>query len=391
LSGPLAGVKVVDFGQVIAGPYGPALLSDAGADVIKVEALGGETYRSNGYLFLGLNRGKRSLAVDLRSDGGREVGRRLAVWADVFVENFRPGVMKRIGLDYETASALNPRLIFVSVSAFGSTGPYSHRPGFDPLVQAMTGIDRAQGGRHNPPVFIRIAITDYATALGQAAAVTMALYDREKTGRGRLIETSLLRGGIFVNGDAFTRYEGRPSRLLPDAGQHGLGPLDRIYRARNGWLFLLVEDDDARWRCLTSHRALAALAADPRFATKDGRSEHADALASILEAAFATETSERWLADLEALGVPCAPVIENYESMFFEDVQPIINGYLLGGEHPERGHIEQPGNFIRYSLTPTGNEMRPTPMLGQHTDDVLTELGFSDSEIAALRRDGVVG
>jgi crotonobetainyl-CoA:carnitine CoA-transferase CaiB-like acyl-CoA transferase len=385
VTGPLAGVRIVDFGQVIAGPYGPAVLSDAGADLIKVENLEGEFTRSPSAGFLGLNRGKRAIAVNLRSDGGREVGRRLAAWADVFSENFRPGVMKRIGLDYETVSALNPRLIFASVSAFGSDGPYSHRPGFDPLLQAMTGVERAQGGRANPPVFLRIAVTDYATALSQAAAISLALYQRERTGRGQLIETSLLRSGIFINGDAFTRYPGRPERVLPDAGQHGLGPLDRMYRTRDGWLFLLVEDDEERWRRLGGDSRFVALAADARFATAADRADHAEALASALAAVFAAETTEAWLTALAARDVPAAPVIEGYERLFFEDVQPIINGYLLTSRHPERGRMEQNGRFIAYSLSQASPETRAAPLLGQHTDEILAELGFRAAEIAALR------
>src|SRR3954452_15154520 len=185
MSGPLSGVRVIDFSQVIAGPYGSAILADEGADVVKVEALGGEMWRvTGGASFYSFNRGKRSLPLNLQTDEGREVFYRLADWADVLVENFRPGVMQRLQIDYASLSARNPKLIFVSVTAFGADGPYAHRPGFDPLLQAMTGTERAQGGRDNPPVFLRIPITDHFTALLQAASITCALFNRERTGLG---------------------------------------------------------------------------------------------------------------------------------------------------------------------------------------------------------------
>jgi formyl-CoA transferase len=388
--GPLAGVRIIDLSQVIAGPYGPALLADAGADVVKIETHQGEIARSLGGSFLSLNRGKRSIPLNLQHEAGKEVLYRLARGADVLVENFRPGVVQRLKVDYETLSALNPRLIYVSVSAFGASGPYAHRPGFDPLLQAMTGTERAQGGRQNPPVFLRIAITDYATAMIQAAAVTMALFDRERTGKGCHINTSLLRGGLYINAEAFTRYAGRPERVLPDAGQYGLGPLDRMYATRDGWLFLLVEADEERWQRLLSLPAFAALEADSRFMSAASRSANADDLAMALSRIFAEDGTDAWLANLDAAGVPCAPVIEHYDRVFFHDLQPIINGYTVASEHANRGHVEHGGNFVHYSATPTGREAVPAPLLGEHTDEILRDLGYGTAAIDALRHDGVI-
>jgi crotonobetainyl-CoA:carnitine CoA-transferase CaiB-like acyl-CoA transferase len=390
VSGPLAGVRIVDLSQVIAGPYGPALLADAGADVVKVEALQGEMGRSLGGSFLSLNRGKRSLPINLQLPAGREVMHRLARWTDVLVENFRPGVVQRLGVDHETLSALNPRLIYVSVSAFGESGPYAHRPGFDPLIQAMTGIERAQGGRHNPPVFLRIAITDYTTAMMQAAAVTFALFDRERSGRGSHLLTSLLRNGIFINAEAFTRFAGRPDRQLPDAGQHGLGPLDRIYEAADGWLFVLIEEDEERWRRLVAGGPFAEMAKDPRFDDVIARRKNADELALELAQRFRERPAQEWLDLLAAQGVPSAPVMEHYERRFFEDVQPMVNGYSVAGEHVERGHVEHTGNFIRYSATHTSRVARAAPVLGQHSDEVLAELGYDEESIARLRAEGAI-
>ena len=391
MSGPLSGIRVIDFSQVIAGPYGSAVLADEGADVVKVEPLTGEMWRQGGGAsFYSFNRGKRSLPLNLQSDEGQEVFHRLADWADVLVENFRPGVMQRLKVDYETLKQRNPKLIYVSVTAFGTDGPYAHRPGFDPLLQAMTGTERAQGGRHNPPVFLRIPITDDVTGLLQAASITMALYKRERTGHGEHLNLSLLRSGLFINADAFTRYEGRPERPLPDAGQNGLSPLDRMYQCSDGeWLFLLVEADEERWRRFVGIEGLGLLSLDPRFADAKSRAENAEELATSIEAAFKENTAAHWLGLLEAANVPSAPVVTGYDRLFWEDVQPIVNQHVVRMEHPERGHMEMDGNLISFSETPADGEIRATPLLGQHTREILRELGFNDRAIDRFKATGV--
>jgi crotonobetainyl-CoA:carnitine CoA-transferase CaiB-like acyl-CoA transferase len=388
---PLAGVRVLDLSQVIAGPYGPTLLSHSGAAVIKIEPLQGEMTRQNpGVNYFAWNRGKRSLPLNLRTDEGRATFYRLVERSDVVVENFRPGVTQRLQIDYDTLSALNPRLIYASITAFGATGPYQHRPGFDPLIQAMSGIERLQGGPGNPPVFLRIAITDFVTAMLQAASITMALFNRERTGRGDHIELSLLRSGIFINGDAFTRYDGRPDRPTPDAGQHGFGPLDRMYRTANGeYLFIVVPDDPA-WLRLVSMADFQVLESDSRFTSSAGREKHAVELAQALEEIFARRDRPDWLERLDRAQVPCAPVVNGYEKGFFEDVQPVINGYFVSGEHPERGRIEQVGNYIRFSAATTVQEGLTGPILGQHTDEILRELRYGPEDIERLRAAGAI-
>jgi crotonobetainyl-CoA:carnitine CoA-transferase CaiB-like acyl-CoA transferase len=390
VTNPLSGIKGIDLSQVIAGPYGLGLLSYLGVETVKIEMLRGEQGRSLAGSWFGLNRGKRSLPLDLTQDAGKEVLYRLAADADIFVENFRPGVADRMGVGYETLSKLNPRLIYVSISAFGEEGPYAHRPGFDPLLQAMTGVERMNGGPGNPPVFLRIAITDYATGMMQAGAITLALFNRERTGKGAHIHLSLLRAGLFINGAAFTSYDGRPATRLPDKGQHGFSALDRMYKTADGWIYVLVEDDDARWQKLTSLAVFGVLRSDARFATAALRAENDAALAEVLEAIFLTQDAEGWLSALEAAGVPCAPVLPDYDRRFFDDVHPIINGYLVSDTDPVRGRVEHNGNYIRFSDAATQLEGNAAPHLGQHTEEVLAELGYDGAAIEQLRSQGVI-
>lgn len=390
MSEPLKGIKAIDLSQVIAGPYGTGLLSYLGCETVKVEMLRGEQGRSLAGSWFGLNRGKRSLPLDLTKPEGKEVLFKLAASADILVENFRPGVVERMGIGYEALSAINPRLIYVSISAFGATGPYAHRPGFDPLLQAMTGIERVHGGPGNPPIFLRIAINDYLTGMMQASAITLALFNRERTGQGDHIFLSLLRAGLFINAEAFTRYEGRQPRRLPDKGQHGFNALDRMYRAMDGWLYLLVEDDEQRWRRLVTLPAFADLGIDPRFGDVTSRAENDQALARLLEQRFASDTVESWLAALEAAGVPSAPVLPDYDRRFFEDVHAIINGHLVSDQDPVRGRVEHNGNYVHFSGAETQVTGNAAPHLGQHTEEVLTELGYLPADIERLRQAGVI-
>ncbi|MBI2871676.1 MAG: CoA transferase [Chloroflexi bacterium] len=385
MAGPLTGVRILDLSMYIAGPYGPGLLADMGADVVKVEPLTADPLRNGVAGFLTWNRGKRGIAVDLRLPAGREVVHRLATGADVVVENYRPDVAERLGVDYKTLAALNPRLVYCTVTAYGSTGPNRRRPGVDPILQAESGVMRAQGGDTAPPVFLRIAVCDYYGAMLNATGILMALFHRARTGRGQRLETSLLQAGIFANSDAFVAYEGKPPRQQADPQHYGFGALDRLYQTEDSWLFLQV-CTDAQWRALADALGLSE---DPRFATRVSRQQHDSELGQTLADRFAGGPTERWLAFLETRGVPCAPVALDYHQAFFDDPHPLETGMVAEREHPTYQRVQQSANLVRFS---EGGGPAPLagPTVGQHTDEVLKELGYSAEQIAELRQAKVV-
>lgn len=392
----LQGVRVLDLSSYLAGPVCPKLMADMGADVIKLESLEGDGLRSLSAGFLGWNPGKRCIAVDLKQPEGRAIAHKLAAQADVVVENMRPGVAERLGVGYEQLRALNPRLIYCTVTAYGSQGPYAHKPGVDPLLQARSGVERAQGGEENPPVFLRVPVCDYATAMLACVAVCMALYHRARTGQGQRLETSLLNTGIFVNSDAFTRYQGRPKRRLADKEQWGLGALYRIYPAQDGWL-LLAALGDGHWEGLSRALSPSAglrtggpeLVQDSRFASAEARREHDGALAKALESLFRERPAAEWEALLEAEGVSCAPVSEEYHRSFFTDPHALANDLVAVHQHPILGELKQAGLLVKLSETP-GVLQGPAPLLGQHTVEILEELGYSQAEIQILKERKVV-
>ena len=385
----LEGIKILDLSMYLAGPYGPALLSDLGAEVVKVEPLQGEPLRAPTGAYLGWNHGKRCIAIDLTTPQGQEIVHKLARESDVVVENYRPLVAERLRVDYATLQALNPGIIYCSVTAYGPTGPYEHKPGVDPLLQARSGVMRAQGGRENPPIFLRIPVCDYTTAMLNACEIALALYHRARTGQGQRVETSLLNSGAFLSSDAFTAYPGRPERRLADAGLHGLGPLDRMYPTADGWIFLVCGNEQ-HWHLLCEALGRPDLPGDERFSSEAGRETHGSTLAGVLEELFQGRPAVEWVQLLEEAGVPCAPVEEQYAENLFTDVHALETGTIVQKSHAELGEIEQAGPLLHFSETP-GLVGRAAPTLGQHTDDVLGELGYTPEAIAELRAMKVVG
>jgi len=375
---PLDGIRVVDCTSYIAGSYAAMQLADIGADVVKVESLEGDSFRELPGFF-GWNRGKRSLAVDLKTPEGRDVVERLAERADVFMENMRPGVADRLGVGYERLGALNPRLVYCSVTAFGSSGPGADRPGFDPLFQAMSGLMVLQGFG-GPPQYLRIPVTDYYTAALACQAILAALLTRERTGRGQRVETSLLRAAFALQSGTVLQYPSKPSIIRDN-------PTYRLYRAGDGLWFFLAVGNQTFWAKLCKALEMDQLADDPRFGSWLLRLENNRELLPIMEATFGSKPRRHWLEVLAANDIPAAPVQTALE--FMADPAVRHHDMLREYDHPDVGRLTMMGQPLLFAETPTRDPGAP-PALGQHTDGVLRELGYTDAGIAELRRRGVV-
>jgi crotonobetainyl-CoA:carnitine CoA-transferase CaiB-like acyl-CoA transferase len=376
---PLDGIRVVDLTSYIAGSYAAMMLADLGAEVLKVESLAGDSFRELPG-FVGWNRAKRSIAVDLKTPEGRGIVERMAAGADVVMENMRPGVTDRLGVGYARLSALNPRLIYCSTTAFGSTGPYVDRPGFDPLLQAMSGVQALQGFG-GPPQYLRVAITDYYAASLTAQAVLAALFVRERTGRGQRVETSLLHASLALQSGNVVDYPGRQSMFRDN-------PTYRLYQAGDGEWFFLACGNQAFWVKLCAALDRRDLADDPRFASWLLRLDNWEVLLPLLEKRFAAEPRAHWLETLARHDIPAAPVQTLKE--FMDD--PAVRHHELVREydHPELGRLRLMGMPLVFSESPTRDGGRP-PLLGEHTDAILRELGYEAATIEDLRRRRVIG
>jgi crotonobetainyl-CoA:carnitine CoA-transferase CaiB-like acyl-CoA transferase len=376
----LAGVRIVDLGSYIAGTYGGSVLADLGADVIKVESPEGDSFRSVGADFLAFNRGKRSISLDLRTEEGREVVRRLARTADVFIENLRPASLEKLGLTYEALAAVNPRLVYASVRAFGSKGPRAAEPGFDLLGQAYTGGPLAQGG-DGEPVNHSAAYADYGAAVLAAMGIQMALLERDSSGLGQRLEVSLLSASMVMQAPLLVRFEGAPP--LPKGGPalKGLSPLYRAYEAADGWLFVDARGEPAA-RALFAALGLELHAAPVGLHACTALEPPADAVAAALKAS----PRDAWIAKLRAAGVIAVPIRPPRDLL--DDEQFRANSLVDCRPHALFGDTCQGGALVKFSLTPEVIQ-RSGPLLGEHTRDVLAEAGYSAREIEDLVARGI--
>lgn len=385
---PLEGLRVLDLSAYIAGPLGPMALSDLGAEVVKVEPLHGEGGHSVPMLILGSNRGKKDLAMDLKAPESREVMKRLIETSDVLVHNMRVGVAERLGIDYESVRAIRPDIIYVHSTAYGPRGREAKKPGFDPLFQSMSGLTAWNGGRSGEPIFLRTAICDDTNALMLAVAVLMALNHRDRTGQGQKIDLSLMKTGALTTSDDFMRYEEKKERPLADAGVHGLSALYRLYETGEGWVFLgcVQEKEWERLKC-----ALRGEWEEPRASFGDAakmdpwNGEVCEALGSV----FARRTAREWEARLTDKGVPCVRVAEGNLEGFFENEHALESGMVYEGSHRTFTGLKQPGVLVHFSETPTVDNPAAA-VLGQHTVEVLGEVGYSSQEIEGMLRAGIV-
>lgn len=385
--GPLNGIRVLDFTSFIAGSYGAMLLGDMGADVLKIESPGGDNARHWGpfiegesRMFQAWNRNKRGISVNLKTEQGRQVVYDLARTADVAMENFRPGVAARLGIDYDALSRHNPRLVYASSSAFGGSGPYAQRPGYDPVLQSMAGAAHLQQLMNGVAAICPVAVSDYMAAVLTVCSINAALLHRERTGEGQRIETSLLQA--IMSAQAQSYLQPLDAEIT---GPPGIFPY-RMFAAADGPIFIAAGTDKF-WRLFCEAIGRDDLARDPRYETNPQRVSNAAALSDEIDPIVARRPARELEAELVAVGVPCAAVRSAEE--FFDDPQVEAMAMSQVVRHPQLGNLRMAGVPWRFSQTP-GTIRRPAPRLGEHTGEVLAELGYGDERIAGLEASGAV-
>jgi crotonobetainyl-CoA:carnitine CoA-transferase CaiB-like acyl-CoA transferase len=384
-------VKVLDMGDFLAGPLGPQLLADLGADVIKLERTTGDPMR-HAWAFYGCQRGKRAIAVDLYSPEGQQIAYKLAAEADIVHHNWRPGVAERLKVDYQTMKRYNPNVIYCHNVPFGFTGPKAERGGLDQIMQAYSGALRRDSGRGNPPTtWLRSGLCDYVQAMMGGLAMLLALYHRERTGEGQFVGSRMLDAALWIHSDVSLGGRNTPTRPDLDSNLYGFGPLYRLYETSEGWICLAaVQEKD--WQGLCKAIGQLDLVKDGRFATPEARGRNADALAGRLERAFKERTAEEWLKALDAHDVPAeiSKVHYGYDGVDLpKSAEARENGWLVEYQHAAYGKMWQAGIGSRLSKTP-GQAVLAPPILGQHTREILAAAGYSQQAIADLKARGVI-
>ncbi len=393
MAGPLDGIRILDMTIVVAGPLAAMMLADQGADVIKIETpKGGDFLRRAANRrddlsasFLNNNRNKRSLAIDLKSDAGREAFLRLAETCDVVIQNFRPGVLERIGVGYDAVRVRKPDIIYLSMSGFGESGPFAHKPVYDPIIQALSGLTTVQAGSDQErPRLIRTVLPDKVTAITAAQTVTAALLARERGGEGQHIRLSMLDSTLAflwstdMNNHTFLDGE-KPT-------QRAASIIDLIYETADGHMSVAVMTD-AQWAGMSRGTGHPEWLEDPRFVDNASREHNIDARLELTQEALLEKTTAEWLEILEVEGVPCAPVLTRGE--IADHPQIIESGSLVEFDHPTVGRLRQARPPAQFTATPS-ELRRGAPGLGEHTAEILGEAGFSAEEITALRQAGAV-
>ncbi|MFQ5846073.1 MAG: CaiB/BaiF CoA transferase family protein [Candidatus Methylomirabilales bacterium] len=392
---PLEGVVVLDVTQIMAGPFCTLLLADMGADVIKVEKpQGGDDTRGMGppfihgesAAFLAINRNKRSVVLNLKSEEGRDVFRRLARRSDILVENFRPGTMESLDFHYEALRQINPTIIYCSVSGFGGTGPYRGRGGFDLVAQGMSGLISVTGHPDGPPTKVGVPISDLSAGMYAAYGVLAAYVHRLKTGEGQYVDTSLLEGALAYTFWESAIYFASGEIPRPMGSAHRLNAPYQVFETADGAISIGAANQST-WEKLCGVLGRRDLLEDPRFRTNADRVRHYQELGALLQPVFHERKTAEWLARLETAGVPAGPIYNMAD--VYGDPHVRDRGMLVELEHPVAGKINNIGIPVKLSLTP-GQIRRPAPLLGQHTDEVLVWLGLDPSEIARLRESGAI-
>jgi crotonobetainyl-CoA:carnitine CoA-transferase CaiB-like acyl-CoA transferase len=394
---PLAGVRVLDISQVMAGPYACMLLGDLGADVIKVEppVTGDQTRGSMGFKmkgadslgFLNMNRNKRSVTLDLKTEAGKQVLKALAKDADILIENYRPGALRRMGLGYEVLKEINPRLVYTSISGFGQTGPWADRPGFDLMAQAMSGVMSVTGYPDSPPVKAGVPVADIGCALFAIYATLAAYIGAKNTGQGQYIDAAL-----FDTAMAFSVWDtcdwwgtGKPPQPLGTSNKM-TAPYQAMACADGH--FVMGANNQKLWVQLCKLMGREELVEDPRFTTISQRLAHRAELQDELEKSFRAHGKDYWVETLLANGIPAGPILSYPEAFGSEHAK--VRGMRMEIDHPVEGKVPNIGFAVKLSGTPQQVRRHP-PLLGEHTEEVLAEIGIRGEALAQLREGGAFG
>jgi len=392
---PLENIVVLDLTRVLAGPYCAMVLADYGCDVIKIEPPGeGDDSRAFGPFigkesayFMSLNRNKRSMTLNLKEQEARDLFKNMVKKADIVLENYRPGTMEKFGLGYEELKKINPRIIYAACSGFGHTGPYSQKPGYDILAQAMGGIMSITGPEGGEPVRVGASIGDIIAGLFTTIGVLMALHHRTISGEGQKIDVSMLDCQLAILENAIARYFVSGVAPGPLGTRHpSITPFD-AFKSKDGSI-IVGAGNDRLWEKLCDIIGRPELKADDRFKSNSLRTQNFKALYPYLDSAFQSKTTAEWIADLEAAGIPCGPI--NTIDKAVTDPQVLARDMIVETDHPVAGPVKMAGVPIKMSVTP-GSVDTPAPLLGQHTAEILQQLlGLTAAEIEDLHKRNIL-
>ena len=395
MAGPLKGIRVLDLTRILAGPYATMILRDLGAEVIKIEQPGvGDEARDFGpfkndfsLYFMSVNRGKKSITLNLKSPRGKELFLELVKGSDILVENFRPGTMEKLGLDYESLKTHHPSLLYAACSGFGQTGPYAMRGAYDMIIQGMGGIISITGEPDRPPVRVGTSIGDITSALFTAIGILSALRHRDQTGEGQLIDVGMLDCQVAILENAMVRYFSTGDIPRPLGRRHPAITPFEIFESADGYVVIAIGNNEL-WRKFCEHVDHPELIDDERFHTNALRTENHESLFPILAEIMCRRTTDEWVEALETIGVPCGPV--NTVDKVANDPQVLARDMIAEVEHNTTGTVQIPGIPIKLSETP-GQIDAPAPNLGEHTSEILTGLlGLEAEEVNQLKQNGIV-